>query len=66
VAGADIQGLQGIGTKGTLLWSLLGNVRTDILNLSFDAGGLRSNGAADLAHYQTDMRQLQSYCHPYR
>src|SRR5690242_13977966 len=47
-AGADIQALQAIGTKGTLLWSLLGNVTTDMLNLSFDDGGLRTNGAADL------------------
>jgi hypothetical protein len=62
-AGADIQALQGIGTKGTLLWSLLGNVRADMLNLSFDAGGLRANGAADLTKYRADVHQLRSYCH---
>lgn len=63
-AGADIQALQGIGTKGTLLWGLIGNVQADMLKLSFDAGGLRANGAADLAKYQADVRQLRSYCHP--
>jgi len=63
-AGADIRALQGIGTGATLLWALLGNIRVEMLNLSFDDGGLRSSGAADLAQYQADVWQLRSWCHP--
>jgi hypothetical protein len=32
-AGADIQTLQGIGTKGTFLWTLITTVSADMLNL---------------------------------
>jgi hypothetical protein len=49
--------------KGSLLQSLVYSVGSDAFNLSFDMGGLTSNTSADLATYNSDVRQLRQYCH---
>jgi hypothetical protein len=61
-ADAEMNSLSGIAAPGSTLAGLTDDVRADLLNISFDDGGLRADTAGDVQEYETDVAQVRSFC----
>jgi hypothetical protein len=62
VTGDEIGSLDGIAAPGSTLQGLADGMKSDLFAILDDQSGLTANTSADLAKYDADLAQLQSFC----